>query len=72
MIPASPDQRAIDLLRLDVAHYRMLYRAALDALTLMATATERAEQIQRELLRERVNYMAQHFAAPDGRREGQR
>ena len=66
------DERAIDLLRLDVAHYRMLYRAALDALTLMATASERAEQIGRELRKEREAMMAQAFAAPDVRTEAQR
>ena len=39
--------------------YRLLFRAALDQLALVATAPEHAEQIQRELRKERERYMAE-------------
>lgn len=40
---------------------RLVLHAALDALSLEATAPERYEHIQRELLKERQHYMAATF-----------
>lgn len=70
----SDADRTLDLLRLDAIAdavrddlaearrernmYRLLYLAALDGLSLVATAPERYEQIQRDLLNERQAYMA--------------
>ncbi len=42
--------------------YRLLFRCAMDALSLSATAPERAEQIQRDLRKEREQFMAEQFA----------
>ncbi len=68
------DQRAIDTLRQDVTEairernlYRLMFRAALDQLALVATAPERAEQIQRELRREREVFMTEALAREVGR-----
>lgn len=54
-----------DALRDDLAEarrernmYRLLYLAALDGLTLVATASERYEQLQRDLRKEREQFMA--------------
>jgi hypothetical protein len=45
--------------------YHLLYLAALDGLSLMATAPERYEQIQRELRKEREQFMAPQFVFRD-------
>lgn len=41
--------------------WKFLYRAAMDGLALWAHAPERAEQIQRALLKERETFMAAEF-----------
>lgn len=60
----SPDAQS-DALRDDLAQtrrerdlYRLMLHAAMDQLALVATAPERYEQIQRELLHDRREFMA--------------
>ncbi len=63
------DQRAIETLRDDIAAlirerdlYRLMFRAAMDGLSLVATAPERYEQMQRDLRKEREAFMAEELA----------
>lgn len=56
--------RTLDQTRCELALARLMFRAAMDALVLVATAPERYEQIQRELRKDREAMMSAAMGTP--------